>query len=412
MAKRKNWSKTIEEHGIQVRIFEKVKVGGVLYREVRGFSGKADSKDRKSLGHRDKELAEKQAKALAKELATGRLTGRSLSTLTLGQVFDAYFRDRAPELSARWHRAAETRRGLFLEAWGPDKNVGDIGQSDLDRFKNLRMSGKLMPEETRVTNGVRAGTVEADIRWLSTVFGWAHGVKVDGQPMVASNPLDGLARPEEKNVRRPQASHHRFLATMEVADEVDPMGRLRAMLALARFTGRRVRSICNLRADDLLRDEEVVGLSLASLGLDESAAVHYPYGGLRWRAESDKQGFESVTPLSVQGRRELDRYLAQMPRLGDLPLFPAPKDSTAPIRADTAGNWLTRAEKLAGLPKLAGGRWHPYRRLFATELRTIPVHDVAAAGGWRSVETVQRIYQRAEPSGVLSAVQAIGGPDH
>ena len=35
--------------------------------------------------------------------------------------------------------------------------------------------------------------------------------------------------------------------------------------------------------------------------------------------------------------------------------------------------------------------------------------DVAAAGGWRSVETVQRIYQRAEAEGVLSAIQTIGG---
>ena len=62
---------------------------------------------------------------------------------------------------------------------------------------------------------------------------------------------------------------------------------------------------------------------------------------------------------------------------------------------DVAGRWLLKAERLAGLPKLSGGRWHPYRRLFATELKSVPVKDVAFAGGWKSIETVQRIYQQA-----------------
>ena len=35
----------------------------------------------------------------------------------------------------------------------------------------------------------------------------------------------------------------------------------------------------------------------------------------------------------------------------DTPLFPSPKDRTKPIRYELAGDWLTRAEKLAGAPK-------------------------------------------------------------
>jgi len=64
-----------------------------------------------------------------------------------------------------------------------------------------------------------------------------------------------------------------------------------------------------------------------------------------------------------------------------------------------------KAEELAGLPKLEGTRWHAYRRRFATELKALPVTDVAAAGGWSSTQTVQRIYQQAEARGVLSAVE-------
>ena len=51
--------------------------------------------------------------------------------------------------------------------------------------------------------------------------------------------MEGLDRPKEKNVRRPVASHDRYVKTLAKADEVDPKGRLRCMLALARFTGRR-----------------------------------------------------------------------------------------------------------------------------------------------------------------------------
>ena len=75
-----------------------------------------------------------------------------------------------------------------------------------------------------------------------------------------------------------------------------------------------------------------------------------------------------------------------------------------PIGIYVMGRWLMEAERLAGLPKLEQGRWHPYRRLWATERKHVPVQDVAAAGGWNSVETVRRVYQQSDPAGVLRAV--------
>jgi hypothetical protein len=62
-----------------------------------------------------------------------------------------------------------------------------------------------------------------------------------------------------------------------------------------------------------------------------------------------------------------------------------------------------RAERLAELPKLAGGVWHPYRRLWATERQHLSDVAVAAAGGWKSTKTL-KIYQQVEPAGVLAAV--------
>ncbi len=396
------WRKRVEEAGVRLTLYSREATDAIWYAGTIG-----GRRRRGSLKTADRKLAETRARAIARGLAEAQLTGRDLRTLTLGEIFGHYFRKKAPNLTERWRSAAETRRDLFVRAWGRDKPVGDIGQSDIDRFRDLRRSGELRPATAR-TKGVRDGTIEADLRWLSTVFRWARGVKVGGQPMIPANPLEGLKRPVPKNVRRPVASHDRFMKTLEQADQVDPAGRLACMLSLARYTGRRESSICQLRADDVLRTPEAVRSVLAALGLDESAAAHFPRGGLLWRAETDKQGYHAVTPLSAPARDALDAYLERNPRLGSVPLFPAPRDATAPIRKDTAGRWLMRAEKLAGLPKLAGGRWHPYRRLFATELRALPVHDVAAAGGWRSVETVQRIYQRAEAAGVLRALQSLG----
>ena len=189
------------------------------------------------------------------------------------------------------------------------------------------------------------------------MFKWARGYRVNGRPLVAVNPLEGFKRPKETNVLRPIASHDRYLSTLTVADQVDPDGRLRCRLALARYTGHRENAICQLRVSDFLRGEVDVRRVLAGLGQDEARAKHFPRGGLRWRAESDKQGYAAVVPIGDHARAELDRYLERNPRLGDVPLLPAHDNPDKPIRRDVAGNWLMKAEKLAKLPKLRGGRW-------------------------------------------------------
>ena len=53
------------------------------------------------------------------------------------------------------------------------------------------------------------------------------------------NPLEDLTWPKEKNPHKPIASQERYTRTQEHTDAVDPVGRLRCILALARLTGRR-----------------------------------------------------------------------------------------------------------------------------------------------------------------------------
>lgn len=53
---------------------------------------------------------------------------------------------------------------------------------------------------------------------------------------------------------------------------------------------------------------------------------------------------------------------------------------------------------------LSGHTWASVT-LGATERKDLPVQDVAAAGGWKTVETVQRLYQLADGATTLAAVE-------
>jgi hypothetical protein len=65
---------------------------------------------------------------------------------------------------------------------------------------------------------------------------------------------------------------------------------------------------------------------------------------------------------------------------------------------------LIAAERKAGLPKLRGGAWHPYRRKWATERKHLPITDVAAAGGWADVQTLIDCYQQPTNDALLTVM--------
>ena len=404
MAKKKELPKTLRIEGYRIRLYERSENGGAsIYYRFRNSAGK---RVRMSTKRTDAVEAEAYVRAVFKGYLERLRTGQAEAgkPATLGQVLRLYFEHEVPSFTTKWRRISETRRTLFEGLWGSEKAVRDIGQADVKLFAQRRRTGALRPSQSRVKT-VREGTIESDLRWLSVAFRWAMGFKTNGRPLVESNPLATLKRPKPKNVRRPVASHDRYVRTLLHADTVDPDGRLACMLTLARYTGRREGAICQLKANDFLRTKEEVRAALGALGFDERQADFYPHGGLHWRKESDKMGNDSVTPLAPDARAALDAYLAQSLRLGEAPLFPASKDPSRPIRADLMSHWLMKAEELAGLPSLSGGRWHPYRRLWATERRHLPAQDVAAAGGWTGTEALTSIYQHATPDKILEVVE-------
>lgn len=140
-------------------------------------------------------------------------------------------------------------------------------------------------------------------------------------------------------------------------------------------------AIVSLRAVDVLLSREQIVITLAAVGQPIAWAEHWPHGALRWRAAHDKMGYETVTPLSALGREALDTYFARNPRAGDVPLFRELRNATRCASRDIAEHWLRQAEKKAGLPRLARGGYHPFRRQFASERRHLNDADLMAGGG-------------------------------
>ena len=185
--------------------------------------------------------------------------------VTLREMFDVYFRDRVPQLKPEWQQASRARRDIFETCFGPETSVANLDQADVDRFVHQRTAGDLYPQgQTATRKAVSVGTASADLGWLRTALRWGTRRKLAGEWLITENPLDRLTLPgRNKNQRRPVASEARYLASREKADGVDPEGRIHAMLAIARYTGRRINSICSLMASDVLWTGEDVADALA-----------------------------------------------------------------------------------------------------------------------------------------------------
>lgn len=401
-------SSTIEASGVRVRVFRR---GDRYWLDVRH----GERRTRVSADTSERATAEAHAHELAREIAKQELLGVSPDTLTLSQLFAAYQTAKGWTQRPAWKRAAETRAKLFIAAWGETCPVAQISQSSVDRYCAERRAGRVAPplRAKRIIAGqpvpsLRDGALDSDFSWLSSVFNWARGHKLpSGARLLNHNPLHdcqkALPKEASKMVRRPKATEDRYVRTLAYADTVDPQGRLRLILALARFSGRRESAIIQLRVSDVLLSTRSITQALATAGLDVADGEKMPYGAIRWSDTTDKQGVLHITAISEKARAELERYLAVHPRIGDVPLFPGPENHTLSISRVIAYRWLMKAEQLAELPKLTGGGFHPYRRLWASERKHLADVDVAAAGGWGSTKTLT-IYQQSDPASVLAAV--------
>jgi integrase len=393
--KKKPWSVTItnDAAGLSVRVYERV-AGGVLHRDVRQGD---DSKDRKSLRHRDRERAQTQAKELLQRLQELRTAGRA-NRLSLGTLEMLYLKHKTPTFSPGRQRGVKGMMSLLLAHFGRDFVVTTLSQDDIDAYAHARQIGALKSKRHRVKGvGVRNGTIRNELDLFHAMTDWAQGRTIDDdRKLLVGDPFKGKTLPVEPNMRRPVATDERYQALLKVSHLADTKGRFRTVLVLSRHTGRRINAVVNLKTSDVLRTKDQMVAALAEAGDDLRRAEAWPSGAIRWRPETDKRRYLSIAPINKAARAELDQYLRDHPRVGDAPLFSATEEPGNAVHKELARYWLRRAEKLAKLPTIDRGGFHAFRRLWASERRHRPAQDVARVGGWRSIQVMRDAYQQSD----------------
>lgn len=388
------WTRTLGERGLRVRLFQKRR-GGTFYRAV----WLPDSRvwDRRAIGTSERAEAEDMGRQLLGALL---LDGSptAIGAVKLGEVWERYRRTspRFLDNKERSRRDAEGRACILLAHFGFGFDVRGLNEHDVAQYAARRRSGGIRYADPkgieRVTPPAKTRSVQSDLVLLNTILRWATTVRTKtGSRWLSEQPLAGIACPAEKNPRRPVATIERFGRSREAMQRLAERGareeertrwiRMELALVLAEATGRRLGSIRQLRWDD----------------------VDFERGTIRWRAEADKKGRESIIPIPATLTDELRQFRRRLSAVGGW-VFAGERLPDKPMDRHLFDKWLSVAEREAGLPKLDGGLWHPYRRKWATERKHLSLKDVAAAGGWKDVETLLTCYQQPDRETLLEVM--------
>jgi integrase len=279
---------------------------------------------------------------------------------------------------------------VLLGYSGADFRVESFTAYDQRRYERARMSGGIVLPSRERTGATRARSAEADVSVLHAMLKWATTKRSSsGRYLLDRNPLSGVRLVREKNRKQPAATWERYAATVKAIRQLRDQAeddearvrwtRMELALYLAERTGHRLGSVRQLRWEDFRFDRSTVF----------------------WRAEADKKGYEWEIPMPADYFEEVRRLQRELGAVGGY-LFAAQRSRDGIMDRHLFDKWLRVAEKKAGLPKLDGGSWHPYRRKWAIERKHLPLRDVAAAGGWKDVSTLLEVYQAADPESVLA----------
>ena len=188
---RSRWSKSIGERGHRVRLYE-ARPGGPIMRSI-WINGK---EDRKSLGHRDRELATRQAYELLHGVVAN-VQAIEDESLTLGMLQTLYLA--SPQHAAKKERTRQNDKQALKRVvgfLGADRNVLSLSESDVMRFTMARRQGDHRTDgASKKGTTVRDRTIELDLLVLSRALNWAQRERNEY----------GTAAPEGKSVAGNQA---------------------------------------------------------------------------------------------------------------------------------------------------------------------------------------------------------------
>jgi integrase len=378
-----HWSYSAGERGRnRVRAYEDAKTGVLHLEFYEPVPGEAKPKRKAlSLGHRDRERAKQQADELAAKF--GRAEQQLSGDITLRELFDIYGREVTPQKSERSQRHDHGAAEMFLRFFGRERKALSLSRRDWDAFIKERGAGRIRPAHKQEANRVGPRTIARDLLWLRAVLNWATTAgDGKGSYLLERNPLKGFPIPREESPNRPIMTPERYEAMLEVAEGVD--WRFYVALVLAHETGHRIKAIRHLRWGDVDLENE----------------------WLTWRGDEDKIGHEHRTPLTPAAIRALLMAREHDPGIGEAWVMPSPKHPDEPCSPTLMRSYWHQAEKAAGLERVPRLGWHGLRRMFATDLKHVPLKDLCALGGWKTHQTIVSCYQQEDEHTMRRALES------
>jgi integrase len=399
--KNDTWRISIGQRGLRVTLFENTK-GGCFYREVHGRGGK---KVRKSLRTRDKEEALRMGRQLYAVMLTGSSPKPPL-VLRLGELVDAFGLRSPMFLDNSTSTKADTRRSLSIlrAAIGEQRDVSTLNEADVRQYEARRTGGGISFAEGKCTKRVRRRSVQADVKYLKQVLNWAcTQTTSDGQRWLNQNPIQHVRVQGERDPQRPVADYDRFEKTSNAMRELQRHYASEAQLdcspkAMAHAETNRKTW---LRAELGLTLIEATGRRRGAIMALRWSDFDFAARTVTWRPESDKARRTAVVEYPQSFIDTVRTFQRGLGSLGGC-LFPSADDPERPTAPEMLSQWICKAERRAGLPKLAGGVTHPYRRKWRSERGNHPIKAVMLAGGWSDPGTVTRCYDHPDDAAVLA----------
>lgn len=398
------WTCSLGHRGCRVRLYQ-LESGGYFYREVRLADGR---KDRQTLRTRDRAEAERLGKQLVARLLSGAAKPVRVD-VRLGALVEAYLAESPMHLdnAPSTQRDTRLRAAILVGGFGADRLVRTLSENDVRQYEARRRKGGIEYGDGEVSGEVRQRSVQADVKLLKQMLSWAcTRTMPDGNRWLDSNPLQYVRVKGENDVQRPVASFDRFTAT------VAAMQRLQARYAAeaadversASERGRAARRHRSwVRAEFGLRLLEATGRRRGAVMGLRWADIDANALRVTWRPEHDKKRKTWVVPYPAAFFAMVAEFRARLdPADPNECVFAREDDPKAPAPRELLSQWIRKAEKEAGLTKLAGGTSHPYRRKWRSERSHLPDKAVAVAGGWSDVGTMFRCYDQPDDADVLA----------
>ena len=383
-SQRRAWSYKAGEKGRnRVRVFAWPAQGEGLWVDYKN----GGRRTMQPLGHSDKDRAKREADEIAARLGQHTTMARP-AVVTLRMLFDIYEREVTPQKGKSGRSHDRRALPLLLKAFGAERRPETLNVRDWQNFIRRRQSGELAPKVRHGKDGkvvltaVRARVIEQNLKLLLAVLNWAERAQhADGSGyLLERNPLRGLKIPKEESPRQPIFTADRCEALRRAAAEHSPMAERFVMMAW--YTGHRSSSIRQLRWSD----------------------IDLECGTIRWRAETDKVGYEHRNPVHTDLLEFLKRDRLRAKAIGEAYVFPALRDSSKPLPRDTLQKVWRSIATAAGIPRGEGYGWHSFRRAFANALRNVPLRELKDLGGWKSAHTIVKVYLQPDEQAQRTAL--------